>query len=154
MWLPKAVENLHINWKNCQLPKSFYPSNVFPGPQFMITTWKILVESILSMPYSYCDRVHLIPLVLLKDTPDIIINRINAPRPLTFKVSLFCVFIKRYYLPQYMTQCQVEVWFGCNNYLYMFHCIELISRYLTIYLRNRPFALHNVVSAKCHDHQP
>ena len=55
-----------------------------------------------------CIRSHL-P-VILNDTPDMIINKIN-----THSIQGFSFFIKRYYLSQYTTQCQLRGCFTCNN---------------------------------------
>ena len=50
-----------------------------------------------------------IPL-LLNNTPDIILSKIN-----THSIQGFSFFIKRYYLSQYMTQCQERECFVRNN---------------------------------------
>ena len=58
-----------------------------------------------------CIRSHL-P-VLLNDTPAIIINKID-----THSIQGFSFFIKRYYLSQYTTQCQLRGCFICNNWFF------------------------------------
>ena len=57
---------------------------------------------------SKCIRSQL-PL-LLNNSPDIILSKIN-----THSNQGFSFFIKRYYLSQYMTQCQERECFVCNN---------------------------------------
>ena len=61
-----------------------------------------------------CIRSHL-P-VLLNDTPAIIINKID-----THSIQGFSFFIKRYYLSQYTTQCQLRGCFICNNWFFLSH---------------------------------
>ena len=58
-----------------------------------------------------CIRSHL-P-VLLNDTPAIIIKKID-----THSIQGFSFFIKRYYLSQYTTQCQLRGCFICNNWFF------------------------------------
>ena len=58
-----------------------------------------------------CIRSHL-P-VILNDTPAMIINKIN-----THSIQGFSFSIKRYYLSQHTTQCQLRGCFTCNNWLF------------------------------------
>ena len=60
-----------------------------------------------------CIRSHL-P-VILNDTPAMIINKINS-----HSIQGFSFFIKRYYLSQYTTQCQLRGCFTCNSLFFLF----------------------------------
>ena len=68
-----------------------------------------------------CIRSHL-P-VILNDTPAMIINKIN-----THSIQGFSFFIKRYYLSQYTTQCQLR---GClhvtTDFFHIARCIQVIT---------------------------
>ena len=72
-----------------------------------------------------CIRSHL-P-VILNDTPAMIINKIN-----THSIQGFSLFIKRYYLSQYTTQCQWRGWFTCNNWF--FFIFPDVSKLLQLFL--------------------
>ena len=74
-----------------------------------------------------CIRSHL-P-VILNDTPAIIINKIN-----THSIQGFSFFIKRYYLSQYTTQCQLRGCFTCNNWFFFFFIFPDVSNLLQLFL--------------------
>ena len=99
-------------FKKCQLPKYF--SSLQCVPRFSIhdhdTRSASSIDTIYTRTHmpSKCIRSQL-PL-LLNNTPDIILSKIN-----THSIQGFSFFIKRYYLSQYMTQCQERECFVCNN---------------------------------------
>ena len=90
-----------------------------------------------------CIRSHL-P-VLLNDTPAIIINKID-----THNIQGFSFFIKRYYLSQYTTQCQLRGCFICNNWFFLitFSIISLTS----IYVSEADYISIHVVAANLNQH--
>ena len=99
-------------FKECQLPKYFSSLQCVPRSSIHDhdTRSASSIDTIYTRTHmaSKCIRSQL-PL-LLNNTPDIILSKIN-----TQSIQGFSFFIKRYYLSQYMTQCQERECFVCNN---------------------------------------
>ena len=99
-------------FKKCQLPKYFSSLQCVPRSSIHDhdTRSASSIDTIYTRTHmaSKCIRSQL-PL-LLNNTPDIILGKIN-----THSIQGFSFFIKRYYLSQYMTQCQERECFVWNN---------------------------------------
>ena len=102
-------------FKKSQLPKYFLSFQCVPRSAIHDhdTRGAEQVDTIYTRTHmaAKCIRSHL-P-VILNDTPAIIINKIN-----THSIQGFSFFIKRYYLSQYTTQCQLRGCFTCNNWFF------------------------------------
>ena len=92
-----------------------------------------------------CIRSHL-P-VLLNDTPAMIINKID-----THSIQGFSFFIKRYYLSQYTTQCQLRGCFTCNNWFFFLSHFQLYHLFQYIFLKQDYISIHSVVAANLNQH--
>ena len=90
-----------------------------------------------------CIRSHL-P-VLLNDTPAIIIDKID-----THSIQGFSFFIKRYYLSQYTTQCQLRGCFIFNNWFFFYRIFNYIT-YFNICFEADYISIH-VVAANLNQH--
>ena len=99
-------------FKKCQLPKYFSSLQCVPRSSIHDhdTRSASSIDTIYTCTHmaSKCIRSQL-PL-LINNTPDIILSKIN-----THSIQGFSFFIKRYYLSQYMTQCQERECYVCNN---------------------------------------
>ena len=99
-------------FQNCQLPMYFLSLQCVPRSSIHSHDTKSAnkMDTIYTRTKmaAKCIRSQL-PL-LLNDTPDIILNKIN-----THSIEGFSFFIKQYYLSQYTTQCQDRECFVCNN---------------------------------------
>ena len=114
-------------FKKSQLPKYFLSFQCVPRSSIHDhgTRGAEQVDTIYTRTHmaAKCIRSHL-P-VILNDTPAMIINKIN-----THSIQGFSFFIKRYYLSQYTTQCQLRGCFTCNNwffYIYISCCIQVTT---------------------------
>ena len=113
-------------FKKSQLPKYFLSFQCVPRSSIHDhdTRGAERVDTIYTRTHMAAKCIRSYLPVILNDTPAMIINKIN-----THSIQGFSFFIKRYYLSQYTTQCQLKGCFTCNNWFF-FHiswCIQVIT---------------------------
>ena len=134
-------------FKKSQLPKYFLSFQCVPRSSIHDhdTRGAEQVDTIYTRTHmaAKCIRSHL-P-VILNDTPAIIINKIN-----THSIQGFSFFIKRYYLSQYTTQCQLRGCFTCDNWFFFFifpDVSKLLQLFLTVAGSRSCFYKYCVIAA-------